>query len=573
MAKILSGLTGKISYLIYFACFILLFSAIPIRFAFAQNGSLYLEPGSESFSVGETFSVKLMVDAAGIQINAAESTLYFPADRLEVMNISKENSIFSLWPQDPVFSNLDGKISFTGGLPHPGFKGSGIIITIEFKAKKEGEVILTFDESRILADDGQGTNILSFLKNSRYLIYQQGEALKKSGTGRQPVVSSLTHPKQDEWYSNNTPGFQWNIASNIKGVSYVLDKNPQTIPGAVSMGLIQSKNYDVVPDGIWYFHLRFEDETGWTDAGHYQIHIDTQPPHKFEIIIDNGGDPTNPNPNLYFETNDDTSGIDKYRIKIGDENFFDLMTAQVNPFTLRFPPGNYRIIVRAVDKAYNIVRASAILNIDPIETPKINVWPEKYIGGQDTFYTEGTSLPEAIVTLLLRDNGKEIKRWQTESDSRGQWFFSTKQLIKPGVYALSAMAQDKRGASSNISADYKVEAVFNGFSVGGIMLTSGSLILILLLILFLVMIFAIYFSYRNHLTKKILQKEIKEAEESLVNNFSILKDEIEKKVSLIDSQPELNKQEKELYENIKKSLYAAEESISKEIKDIEKEVV
>ena len=563
----------KINKNLFWVCAIFVlffnFSEGLIKPIMAQSGSLFLLPGSESFAVGDNFSAELRVDSAGIPINAAQTAIYFPVDKLEVSSISKNNSIFSLWPKEPIFSNLTGEISFIGGLPHPGFNGEGNVITINFKTKKEGEVNLSFDETRILADDGQGTNILVFIKGAKYFIYQPATIQKES----EAKVFSFTHPKENEWYNNDSPRFQWNLIQAAKGVSFILDQTPETIPDTNSEGLLKNKNYEGIPDGIWYFHLRLEDEKSWGGTIHYRIQIDTHPPHPFEVTIDNAGDSTNPKPNLYFETQDDASGINLYEIKIGERKFIDLMLAQINPFSLPIlQPGNHLIIVRAIDKASNIVRTQTLLNIEPIEAPKINVWPERYISGEEMFYIEGIALPEVEVTIFLKQDNKEIKKWQTFSNGQGQWFFSTKELIKPGTYYLSAMVQDERGAVSNFSDSRKVEASFSGFILGNLMITFKNLILILILILFLGITTAIYFTYKARHIKKILQKEVKEAKDSLLENFSALEEEVEKKIALFDLQPGFSEQEKKICEDVKKSLQSAQESIGKEIKDIEKEL-
>ena len=556
----------KIKNLICLALALFL-SAFSVQPALAQSGSLFFSPASESFETGETFSVELNLDTADSFINAAEIKLDFPKDNLEVLKIEKQGSVFSLWPKEPVFSNETGKISFVGGLPHPGFKGTGKIITINFKAKNEGEAVLCFDESKVLADDGQGTNILLYISNPRYLVIQPKSLAEKSETDSLPIIYSSTHPKEGDWYNNKNPRFKWDLNESTQGVSFILDQNSDTLPDTISEGPVGSKDYEGILDGIWFFHLRFKDEKGWTGAGHYKIKIDTQPPEPFEITIDNKGDSTNPNPSLYFETQDEISGIKKYRIKIGEDEFSDLMSAQIAP---KLMPGSYNIIVRAVDEAYNVVRAQTMLNIDPIETPEITVFPEKYIAGEETFYMEGTSLPEVDIMISLKSGSEEIRKWQTVSSDKGEWSFSTKDLIKPGIYNLSVIAQDKRGAISNPSQDYIIETSFSGLSMGGMMITFKYLIIILIAVLSLGIIFAAWHVYRAYLTKKILKKEIKEAKESLLNNFSNLEKDIEKKIGLVDAQPGLSEQEKKAYENIRQSLKDAQQSIDKEIKDIEK---
>jgi hypothetical protein len=553
---------------------------VPIAFLFfavafsvqAEGASLFLFPGSESFIMEDSFSVEVKVDTVGIPINAVQATVYFPLDKLEVLNISKESSIFTLWPEEPEFSNFSGEISFSGGTPHPGFSGIGNIITINFKAKKEGMVNLTLGEGQVLADDGKGTNILVFIKEAKYFIYQP-EKIGLEATTTLPRIFSSTHSNENEWYSNNTPRFQWSLIKDIKEVSFVLDKNQNTTPDTISEGLLNFKNYDLIPDGIWYFHLRLGDESGWGETFHYRIQVDTNPPHPFEIIIDNAGDSTNPKPNLYFETKDDTSGIDIYKIKIGEEKFIDLMLAQINPFPISLlRPGNYKIIVRAIDKAKNIVRTKTFLNIDPIETPEINIWPEKYVAGEETFYIEGTALPEVEITIFLKKNEKVIKEWQTFSNSQGEWSFSTKDLIKSGTYYLSAQAKDKRGAVSEVTIPETVEISLSGLALGPILITFKTLALIFVLISILGILIFGFLVFRIRQSKKILKKETKEAKESVRTSFEGLRKEIEKRIEMLDSRPGFTEKERKVCDELKETLKVAEESVSKEIKDIEKEL-
>jgi len=545
---------------------ILFFSiALPAQ---AQEASLFLSPGSRSFMVEDTFSVEVKVDTAGIPINAAQTIIYFPSDKLELLNISKENSIFTLWPEEPIFSNLAGEISFSGGTPHPGFNRTGNLITLNFKAKKEGIVNLTLGEGKVLADDGKGTNILVFIKEAKYFI-QEARVLPEAEL---PQIICLTHP-QEEWYNNNNPHFQWEIGPAITGVSFILDRNPNTIPDTDSEGKIQSKIYENINDGVWYFHLRLENEAGWSEPAHQKIQIDTSPPYPFEIIIDNAGDSTNPQPNLYFETNDDTSGINYYKFKFGEGEFLNLMLAQINPFSLPSQqPGNYPIIVRAVDRAGNNVETKTVLDVKPIESPQLILWPQTYISGEETFYIEGTALPEVEITIFLKKNEKIIKKWQTLSNNQGEWSFSTKELIKSGIYSLSTQAEDQRGAVSEVTQPETIEISLRGLALGPILVTfrMSALIFALFSVLGILAFGFLIFQIRQ--SKKTLKKETKEAKESLHNNFAILRREIEKRIELLDSQPGFNPEERKICEDLNKALKNSEETIGKEIKDIEKEL-
>ncbi len=357
---------------------ILFFSLV----SFAQAASLFFFPESESFEVGDTFSVELAINTDGISINSARAVIYFQLNKLEVLSISKEDSIFVLWPEEPIFSNSSGEISFSGGLPHPGFTGIGNIIIINFKAKQEGTAVLVLDQGQVLADDGMGTNILAF----------------------------------------------------VKGANYSIEK--------------------------------------------------------------------------------------------------------------------------------------AAL----IESPQIVIHPETYISGEETLYIGGTSLPEVEIVVSLEKDGKEIKTWQTTSNSQGEWSLLINELIKSGTYYLLAQAKDERGVASNPSESYKIEILLSGLSLGPIIVSFRNLVLFLTLILILVVIIAIYFVWKSRQTKKILQKEIKEAKESLHRGIGILREEIEDRVQLMDSKPGFNPKEEETCQELKKTLMTIEKSVSKEIQDIEKEL-
>ena len=556
---------------------ILFFSiAIPAQ---VQGGSLFLSPGSESFIIEDAFSIEVQLDTAGIPINAAQATIYFPLDKLEVLNISKESSIFTLWPAEPRFSNSSGEISFSGGTPHPGFSGIGNIITINFKAKKEGMVNLTLGEGRVLADDGKGTNILVFLKEAKYFVQKTRvlpEIKAQVRLGQAPLVPQilcLTHPQEKEWYNNNNPRFQWEMGSDVTGVSFILDRDPNTVPDTDSEGKIQSKIYENINDGVWYFHLKLENEIGWSEPAYYKIQVDVLPPYLFEIIIDNAGDSTNPQPNLYFETNDEVSGISYYKLKIGEENFLNLMLAQINPFHLSFQaPGTHSVIVRAMDEAGNGVESKTIIDVKPIESPQITIWPETYVSGEETLYIEGTTLPENEITIFLKKNEKVIKKWQTLSNSQGEWSFSTKDLIKSGTYYLSAQAKDKRGAVSEVTEQKTVEISLSGLAFGPILITFRTLALIFALISILGILIFGFLVFRIWQSKKILKKETKEAKESVRTSFEGLRKEIEKRIEMLDSQPGFTEKERKVYDELKETLKVAEESVAKEIKDIEKEL-
>jgi hypothetical protein len=94
------------------------------------------------------------------------------------------------------------------------------------------------------------------------------------------------------------------------------------------------------------------------------------------------------------------------------------------------------------------------------------------------------------------------------------------------------------------------------------------------LILFLVLLI-LCANKKIKLSKKILRKEVDEAEDRLTKSFHSLSVDASKqfkKIDKIKSKRNLTKEEKEIRGKFKKNLKDAEELIRKEIEDIEKEI-
>ena len=113
--------------------------------------------------------------------------MIFNPDKLEVKSISKTDSIFTLWVQEPAFSNSLGTITFAGGKPSPGYTGAaGTINTITFKAKTAtfATADLTFAVGSVLADDGKGTNILTNMGSGVYtIVARETETIPQTPSG------------------------------------------------------------------------------------------------------------------------------------------------------------------------------------------------------------------------------------------------------------------------------------------------------------------------------------------------------------------------------------------------------
>ena len=338
----------------------------------AQAATLYFSPSSITRATGQTFSAVIRVNTDSQAINAAQGSIIFDPAKIEVTSISKSGSIFSLWTQEPTFSNSEGTIKFEGGVPNPGYSGSsGLIVTINFKTKTattvRGSTTVTLVSGAILANDGQGTNILTSLGSLNISISAgsdtnvQPESIEPSSDT--PKVESSTHPDTTKWYSSNNPDFTWVLPSDATGVSYLITDKATSNPGPKSDGVVNKVAFTGISDGTQYFHIKFRQGGVWGLIAHYQFNIDTALPVGFEIK-DTTTDPIHPE--ITFETTDALSGIDHYEIKIGDTgSWITLSTDQAGkPYRLSFERiGTQTVYVKAVDKAGNATTESIALTI------------------------------------------------------------------------------------------------------------------------------------------------------------------------------------------------------------------
>jgi len=143
--------------------FLILFSFFVFPVAgLAQGGgaTLFVSPGSGTYTVNKSFIMKIMVDSGGgIGINAAEGTIKYDSNYLSISKITDSNSIFKLWTSDPSYSNTAGSINFGGGSPGAYTGSAGEIFNVTFTAKKAGVTEVEWSSGVILAADGKGTNV------------------------------------------------------------------------------------------------------------------------------------------------------------------------------------------------------------------------------------------------------------------------------------------------------------------------------------------------------------------------------------------------------------------------------
>ena len=552
---------------------------------FVLAADLYLYPSVDSYNVGQIFSVIVYVSSTDQTMNAASGVISFPKDKLNVISISKSGSIFSLWVQEPTFSNSTGTINFEGIVLNSGFIGlTGKILAINFKAKNTGNASLAFSSGSVLANDGRGTSILEAMDSASYTLNSeevtpQDEEEKEYipptiGVPTAPKVSSSTHPDSEKWYSNNDPEFSWKLPSDVTGVSFLLYKSSIVNPGPISDGIMESKKFEDIDDGIWYFHIQLKNKYGWGEITHRKVLIDTVPPELSEIETQKD-DPLDPRPKFLFTSTDNTSGISYYEVKIGKEYSETVSAADIKEKPYQVPPqspGKHMIEVKVFDRAGNFSSDSIEIEILPIEEPSILNYPERIRIGE-ILEIRGRSLPETSVIIFIQREENVPILEEVKTDSQGDWKFVYEKALVQGRYSFWAQAKDGREALSYPTQKYFFEIGLPPFlKLGKITIEYLTTVVTLLILIVAAVVIIFYAWYRILLWRKKLKTETTEAEKALRKAFSFLRKRINEQIRMFDSRPGLSGKERRIRDSLEDSLKIAKEIVAKEIKDIEKEL-
>jgi len=135
------------------------------------KAAVFYFEGAGQYHQGDIFIVQLRMDPEGECINAVEAHLSFPPELLAVQGLGIGQSLISFWPQEPQFSNEEGMVSFTGGIPG-GYCGelagnpgrTNLLLNLALHVKESptleglsGGRLLFLPSSRALLNDGLGT--------------------------------------------------------------------------------------------------------------------------------------------------------------------------------------------------------------------------------------------------------------------------------------------------------------------------------------------------------------------------------------------------------------------------------
>ncbi|MFH0779990.1 MAG: cohesin domain-containing protein, partial [Parcubacteria group bacterium] len=439
----------------------------------ASAASLYLSPSSGDYLAGQAFPIVVYVSSADQAMNAASGTLNF-SNNLEIISLSKSGSIFSLWVQEPSYSNAAGTVSFEGIVLNPGFTGAnGKLLTINFKAKSIGEATLNFNSGSVLANDGLGTNILASLGSAKFDINATKETVpetkptpapaaepkveKTVKVPAAPIINSSTHPDQNAWYKDNNPTFTWNLAPDIIADRLLYDKFPNSQPQVNYSPAVSKKLLADMDDGTWYFHVQLKNSAGWGSISHYRFQIDSVAPESVSVKLVDGAETVDPQPKILLSADDALSGIDHWKLSIDKGDPINVSLSELKDGVYALPvqaAGSHAIAAIAYDKAGNSAKAM----VDFIELgllpPTITDCPQAMPSGK-TLTVKGITYPNSAITVWLQKSGEAAAKHEAKSGPDGNFSFTSGKLTE-GNYALWAEVTNDGGVKSGPSGAFNI---------------------------------------------------------------------------------------------------------------------
>ncbi|MEK7622057.1 MAG: cohesin domain-containing protein [Patescibacteria group bacterium] len=556
----------------------------------ASAATLYLSPPSGEYRVGQSFTLSVNVSSPNQAVNAADGRVSFPKDYLEILNLSKSGSILSYWISEPVFSNLDGSIKFEGVIPNPGFTGAaGRLLAATFRVKRAGTAALNFVSGSVLANDGQGTNVLDNLTGANFVL-TTGITLPPIITPpptpprppaalalpAAPAVTSETHSDPEKWYQDNNPKFAWPFPAGITGVNFVADHDPDTNPGTRSDGLMKSYQYKNVADGRWYFHLRLQNAGGWGGTTHFGFNIDTTPPTDLQIIPVEREAETVPQVAFTITAADSGSGIDYYEISVDNASSSVWRDSGDHQFVApRLESGGHTLSVKVYDQAGNVSAGQANFSIAELPSPRITDYPREIESGELITIRGEAAAGSLIILRLTRPDGSD-KLVETRADEQGRFVILIDEKLPAEVYTATAVARSDDGAESAPSESISFSVFLSAFWQWGNELLRWLSLIVPILALLLILILLILSSYyRIRHLKQTVRRESREAAEALHKAFDFLRQKSCDQLALLEAAKAkrvLTKEEASLVESLKQNLNDVEAFVRKEIGDIEKTV-
>ncbi len=420
-----------------------LFASLFFTRTIADAATLTINSNAQTLSVGETTTLSVILNTEGVAINNAEAFITVPVDMFDIVSVSNRNSVFSLWVEEPSFSNSTGVITLNGGVPTPGFNGSqGNVISIVVRAQKEGEATIAFSNAAVRANDGFGTDVLTRKQGKTIIITSSNKEVVQETILQQVekkisnvVISSKTHPNRDAWYKNSTIDFEWTIPSGANSVQTGIGSSSSAIPRVTYTPPIIKKTIENLEDGVSYFKVRARNGSIWGAISTYIVRVDTTAPEMTNASL--SYDDITKNLTISASAQDITSGIDRYEIRVNDTLVKTIPVQDFNgTYTLLITePGKSVITFSAIDRAGNAVEFFDTINVTAIADPILDPVPNM-VASDKHFLVTGITMHTRLDTVLKIQSQKGDVQTIPAIVNDDNTFFAVVPKLTPQKYTL-----------------------------------------------------------------------------------------------------------------------------------------
>ncbi|MBI5530974.1 MAG: hypothetical protein HY918_05785 [Candidatus Doudnabacteria bacterium] len=468
----------------------------------AKAASLYFSPSTKEVSVGNIVNVQVLINTDNRPINNSQAVINFPTDLLEVVSLSKSGSIFSLWVEEPAFSNQAGTVSFNGGLPTPGYAGaSGAALTISFRAKASGSASIYFSSGSVLANDGLGTELLQAKGQAQFILVQakdtpvpENKAGDQNAENKnitpaasaqfqpQAAVYSATHPDSNKWYNQTKAIFSWKLPPGTSASQTSFDSTALSVPRVLRKPAVSTIAVEDIKDGTWYFNSRFLVNGAWTKTAAYKVQVDTAAPES--LAINQGDSKTLP----IISAHDALSGIDYFLVKIDGQEAIKIPAKDGSASILSegISSGMHLVEVEAYDFAGNLASAKANIEFKQQAVLAIKDYSAEIKEG-GRIKAQGQAPANSKVNILLTTEDGISRAYVVKSDELGNFSFRSEPIAALGSYVMWAEVADLKSARIiiNVKQTYLTR-------IAGVMSLVSGLLTIENIIIAILFIFAIF---------------------------------------------------------------------------------
>jgi hypothetical protein len=209
--------------------------------SYVHGALLYFDPSEASIFRGDTVTLGLRIDTDENEcINTVDAVITY-GEGVRAVDVSRGDSILSIWVEDPVINEAERTITFAGGIPGGYCKRAlgdpsltNIIAKIVFRSpgfavgvgESPSAKITVGSESRVLLHDGLGTEAILRTQDAVVSLLP-GAGPEGSDSWRDEVVNDVVPPSdfsitltQDETAFSKKYFIVWNSQDKQSGIDH-----------------------------------------------------------------------------------------------------------------------------------------------------------------------------------------------------------------------------------------------------------------------------------------------------------------------------------------------------------------